>query len=107
MLVEVPAAARAPLPGGVPGGTPAALEVRARAKILALRGQHDGPARGMLVQGLVGVRDRVDEVHVEEIVGRALDLDDRDVALFQRDPEVLEAPDAAHPRFLSCAVFLD
>ena len=56
-------------------------EVGAGAEVLALRAQHDGPARGVVVEPEDGVDERRMSVDVEEVVGRAVDLDRRDVVL--------------------------
>ena len=79
--VARPAPAAAPLAAG---------EVGAGAEVLALRAQHDGAGVGPGVDELVGVGQIADEIDVEVVVGRAVDLDGRDQLGVDRDGHVTE-----------------
>ena len=83
----------------------AAAEIGAGAEGLALRGEYDGAAVRVVVQGLAGGGDFLDQGHVEEVVRRPPDLDKRDVTGFL-DADILErAHDRLSCSFHSCHAF--
>ena len=74
----------------------ATAEVGSRAKVAALRSQHDGATAVFCVQRLERIAELLDQRAVEEVVGRALDLGQRDMVVRQRDVHVTEDPELVH-----------
>jgi len=73
-------------------------EIRAGAEGLALRAEHIGADVVVLVEGLEGVGDLVDQRIVEKVVRRALDFDDADMT-FARDADILVRAAHAFPHW--------
>ncbi len=67
----------------------AVAEIGPGAERLALRGQHHRAATGVLIERFERGGDFLDQRDVEEIIGRAADLDQRDVTGFL-DADILE-----------------
>ena len=82
--------------GAVGAVVAAGAEVGAGAERLAVGSQHDGAALRIVVQRAIGVGDLRDEIAVEEIVRRPVDLHGGDVA-FQTDVDVGERAGHALP----------
>ena len=65
----------------------AIAEVRARAEVFARRRKHGCTTSLVLVECIESVPERIDQIHVEKVVRRSLDLDERDMSR-QRDLDV-------------------
>ena len=81
--------------GGAGGLRRGANEIDAGAEMLAFPAENDDTAPGAAVDRLVRLRQRADEVEVEEVVRRTAQLDRRDEIVARGDADVAE-PLARH-----------
>ena len=84
-----------------PGPPRTAGEVRARAEVLAVRAQHRRAELRLLVQPRAGIRERGDELGIEEVVRRAPDLHHGHEVAARPDAHVTErCPRLRHDRIV-------
>ena len=72
------------------------IELCARTERPAFRGQDDRATRGILVQCLERLSDLPDQAHIEIVVGRPANLDDRDQSI-TLNTDILERLHGAIP----------